>query len=108
MKTKLIYLVYSHEYNVGYVGKTGNLKERFCGHCGDKRTCVKQFCDERKIKKVRDTFDIYEIIQCDKADAAHFEGHIYYLIESHFPQITLINKNRPNRNIQDSKKMAPE
>ena len=43
MKAKTIYLVYSHEYNAGYIGKTGNVKERCWGHCGDKRTCVKQF-----------------------------------------------------------------
>ena len=92
MKAKTIYLVYSHEYNAGYIGKTGNVKERFWGHCGDKRTCVKQFCDERHIKRVRATCDIYEIMQCDKADASYYEGNIDYLIETHFPQITLIGK----------------
>jgi len=104
MKTKTIYLVYSHEYNAGYVGKTGNVKERFKSHCGDKRSRVKQFCDVRHIKRVRDTFDLYGIIQCDKVEAPYYEGHIYYLIETHFQQITLINKNRPNRTQQESKK----
>ena len=94
----------SHEYNAGYVGKTGTVKERFGSHCGDKRTCVKQFCDERQIKRVRDTFDINEIILCDKTEASYYEGHIYCLIETHFPQITLIRKNRPNRTHKESRK----
>jgi len=95
MLNKSIYLIYSHDYNAGYVGKAGNLIHRFYDRCYDKRTCVKQFCDGKNVKKVRDIFCIYEIIQCDKADAAYYEGHIYDLIEAYFPQITLISKISP-------------
>ena len=64
---------------------------------------MKQFCDSIGVK-ARDTFCIYEIMQCDKADAAYYEGHIYDLIEAYFPQITLINKNKPNRGKRESNK----
>ena len=39
--------------------------------------------------------------QCDIVDAAYYEGHNYDLIEAYFPQITLINKNKPNRSKQE-------
>ena len=99
MKSKSIYLIYSHEYNAGYVGKTGNLKIRFREHCGDKRTRVKQFCNDKGVK-VRDILGICEIIQCDKDEAAFYEGHVYGLIKTYLPHITLINKNKPNRSEQ--------
>ena len=103
MKVKSIYLTYSHESNAGYVGRIGSLRNRFNEHCGDKRTRVQQFCDGKGVK-VRDIFGMYEIIQCDKADAAYYEGHIYDLIKALFPQITLITKNKPNRSKRESNK----
>ena len=50
---------------------------------------------------VHDAFDIYEIIQCGKVDATYYAGRIYDLIEAYFPQITIINKNKPNRSRQE-------
>ena len=91
MMNKSIYLIYSHEHNTGYIGKTGNLRRRFSGHCSCHMSCVKQFCKNQNIN-TRDAFDIYKILQCDKADAAYYEGHIYDLVESCFPRITLITK----------------
>ena len=96
MKNKSVYLVYSHEYNAGYVGKSGNRITRFYTHCSGKCSCVRQFCDNKGVR-VRDTFDMYEIIKCSPADVAYYEGHVYDLIEEHFQQIQLLNKNRPNR-----------
>ena len=104
MKSKSIYLVYSHEYNVGYVGKSCNLGNRFNNHCTNNRSSVRRYCDKHGIRP-RDTFDIYEIKQCDAADdASYYEGHIYDLIERHLPDIKLINKNKPNRSPRDSRK----
>ena len=97
--SKLIYLVYSPEYNTGYVGKSCNLKKRYSTHCSDSRSRVKQFCIIHNIKP-RDAFDIYEIKKCDVTDASYYEGHIYDLIQHHFPQIKLINKNKPNRSVK--------
>ena len=102
MKNKSIYLMYCHEYNAGYVSKTGNFRTRFYDHCWDKRTCVKQFCDGKGVR-ARDMFCIYEILQCDKGEAAHYEGHIYDLIEAYIPQITLNNKNKADRGKQESR-----
>lgn len=101
MKNKQIYLVYSHEYKVGYVGKSCNLRNIFNEHCGDSRSCVKQFCKNLNIH-ARDTFDIYEIMKCNAVDASYYEGHVYDLIEQHFPDMTLLNKNKPNRSEQES------
>lgn len=103
MKSKSIYLVYSHEYNVGYVGKSCNLKQRFDKHCSNNTSSVRQFCDKHNVR-TRATFDIYFIKQCNATDASYYEGHIYDLIERHLPDITLINKNKPNRNPQESRK----
>jgi len=100
MKNKSVYLIYSHEYNTAYVGKSCNLKKRFYQHCGDNRSSVKQFCNNQKIK-VRGTFNIYEITQCSKAEAAYYEGHIYDLIKAYFPRINLINKYKPNRSREE-------
>ena len=97
--SKWIYLVYSPEYKAGYIGKTCNLKQRFYKHCGSRASCIKQFCIGHNIKP-RDAFDIYEIKKCDVTDASDYEGHIYDLIQHHFPQIKLINKNKPNRSVK--------
>jgi len=101
MKSKSIYLIYSQEYNVGYVGKSDNLLRRFYGHCSGRESCVKQFCDKIN-KNVRDVFEIYEVIQCSITNASYYEGHVYDLIKTYLPQIKLINKNKPNRSKQDS------
>ena len=96
MKSKSIYLVYSHDYNVGYVGNSCNLRKIFNEHCKDDRPSVKRYCDVLGIRP-RDTFDIYEIKQCNTAEASYYEGYIYEVIERHCAQIKLLNKNRPNR-----------
>ena len=98
-----IYLIYSHKYNIGYVGRTANLRNRFYEHCGNKISTVKQFCDMTGAKP-RDIFWIYEIIQCDKTDSMYYEGYIYDLIKLHFSQITLLKKNTPNRGKRGSTK----
>jgi len=103
MTSKSIYLIYSHKYNTGYVGRTSNLKHRFREHCGDKRSRVKQFCDSIHVRRVRDTFGPHEIMQCGKDESSYYEGRIYDLIKMYFPNITLINKNKPNRNKQESR-----
>ena len=99
-QSKSIYLIYSHEYNIGYVGKSSNLRNIFYEHCGDNRSCVKQFCKNLNIH-ARDTFEIYEIMKCNAADASYYEGHVYDLIEQYVPRIKLINKNKPNRSKED-------
>ena len=104
MKAKTMNLVYPHEYNAGYVGKTSNLKGRFNEHCSDNRSSVKQFCNERGVKHVRRVFEPYEIMQCDKDESSYYEGRIYDLIKIYFPYITLINKNKPNRSKQEYKR----
>ena len=76
MKNKSIYLIYSHEYNTGYIGKTGNLRRRFNEHCSKDSSSVKRFCDSVSVN-ARETFDIYEIIQCNKTEASYYEGHIF-------------------------------
>lgn len=101
MKNKQIYLVYSHEYKVGYVGQSCNLKRRYRTHCGDNISCVKQFCKNLNIH-ARDTFDIDEIMKCNAVDASYYEGHVYDLIEQPLPDMTLINKNKPNRSEHES------
>ena len=45
---------------------------------------------------------MYEIMQCDTDDAAYNEGHVYDLIKTYFPNITLINTNKTNRCKQES------
>ena len=92
------YLTYSHKYNTGYVGRTANLTG-FMNTVAIKEALLSDFMIGRAQKPV-----IYEIMQCDKADSMYYEGHIYDLIELHFPQITLINKNRPNRGKRESTK----
>ena len=101
MNCKSIYLVYSHEYNTGYVGKSKKIKQRFTGHCS--KGAVKRFCDALGIQ-ARHTFDIFEIMKCVADEASYYEGHVYDLITSHVPSIKLLNKNKPNRNQRDSLK----
>ena len=100
MNCKSIYLVYSHEYNTGYVGKSKKLKQRFTGHCS--KGAVKRFCDALGIR-ARHTFDIFEIMKCDADEASYYEGHVYDLITYNVPSIKLLNKNKPNRNQRDSR-----
>ena len=59
MKSKTIYLVYSHEYNAGYVGKSCNIRKRFSAHGCNNTSSVKQYCVKHGVR-TRDTFDIYE------------------------------------------------
>ena len=99
--SKWIYIVYSHEHKTGYVGKSCNLKQRFYKHCTDIKGCVKQFCVNHNNIKPRDTFDIYEIMQCDVTEASYYEGRAYHIIQERFPQIKLINKNIPNRSMKE-------
>ena len=105
--SKWIYLVYSHEYKAGYVGKSCNLKQRYSTHCGDSRSCVKQFCIKNDIK-ARDRFDMYEIMKCDVTNAAYYEGRTYDLIQQYYPHIKLINKNKPNRSNKQWRKTNAE
>jgi len=70
-------------------------------HCNDNRTRVKQFCNDKDVK-VRDIFGIYDIMQCDKDDSSYYEDRIYDLVKIYLPNITLINKNKPNRGKQES------
>ena len=73
MMNTSIYLIYSHEYNTGYIGNTANLRNKFYEHCNDNRSGVKQFCNGKGVR-VRDIFGMYEIIRSDKDQAAHYEG----------------------------------
>ena len=102
MTSKSIYLIYSHEYNAGYVRKTSNLRNRFYHHCNGNRTSVKQFCNDRGVKKVRHIFEPYEIIKCGKDESGYYEGRVYDLIKIYLQDITLINTNKPNRSKQES------
>ena len=92
--------MYSHVYNTGYIGKTNNLRRRFNEECSRDRSNVKRFCDSINVN-TRETLDIYEIIQRNKADAAYYEGDIYDLIVACFSRINLINKYKPNRSRDD-------
>lgn len=93
-----IYFLYSHDYKTGYVGRTRNLKNRYCGHALQGAVC--NFANETHVP-VRRIFDMYAIYTCDDANASGHEARVYWLIKHNFPHIELLNKNIPNRTTID-------
>ena len=90
------YLIHSHVYNTGYIGKASTLRRRFSEHFCKDSSSVKRFCYSISVN-TRETFGIYEIIQCDKDDVAYYEGHVYDLIVACFSRFNLLNTSKPNR-----------
>jgi len=89
-----IYFMYAHDYNTGYVGKTNNIKNRYCSHCTQGQ--LNKFANETNTA-VKCIFEIHHIYTCCSKNAPEHEARVYWLIKNNFPQIKLLNKNIPNR-----------